>query len=307
MSRYGTDKPDLRFGMELVELSDALRETEFRVFRGTIDGGGVVKGLNAGKRELPRSELDGLISEAQELGAKGLVWAFREGDGWRSPTAKFLTAEELATLNAELGAEEGDLLLIVADEPAVANQVLGTLRTPPRRALGRDPGGLERVLLGRRLAAARVERGGGPVDAAAPSVHLLRGRARRGRAGRDPRPRLRHRLERHRDRRRLDPDQRRRRAGARARPARDRRRAEAEARFGFLLEALRFGAPPHGGIAYGDRPDLRARGRNRLDPRRDRLPEDRLRRRSADRRAGAGRRAPAPRARDHGRGAPLRQ
>src|SRR4029079_9895573 len=111
MSKYGTDKPDLRFGMELVELSDALRETEFRVFRGTIDGGGVVKGLNAGKRELPRSELDGLIAEAQELGAKGLVGACREGDGWRSPTAKFLTAEELARLNEALGAAEGDLLL----------------------------------------------------------------------------------------------------------------------------------------------------------------------------------------------------
>ena len=66
---------------------------------------------------MPRSELDGLISRAQELGAKGLVWAFREGDGWRSPTAKFLSAEELAGLNARLGAEEGDLLLLVADQP----------------------------------------------------------------------------------------------------------------------------------------------------------------------------------------------
>ena len=69
--------------------------TEFKVFRSVIDGGGVVRGLNAGRRELPRSELDGLISRAQELGAKGLVWAFREGDGWRSPTAKFLSDEEL--------------------------------------------------------------------------------------------------------------------------------------------------------------------------------------------------------------------
>ena len=65
---------------------------------------------------MPRSELDGLISRAQELGAKGLVWAFREGDGWRSPTAKFLSEAELADLNQRLGAEEGDLLLLVADQ-----------------------------------------------------------------------------------------------------------------------------------------------------------------------------------------------
>jgi aspartyl-tRNA synthetase len=128
ISRFGTDRPDLRFGLELVDLSDALRETEFKVFRSVLEGGGAIRGLNAGRRELPRSELDGLISRAQELGAKGLVWAFREGDGWRSPTAKFLSAEELADLNQRLGAEEGDLLLLVADKPAVTNTVLGQMR-----------------------------------------------------------------------------------------------------------------------------------------------------------------------------------
>jgi aspartyl-tRNA synthetase len=128
MSRYGTDRPDLRFGMELIDVSDALRATEFKVFAGTIEGGGVVKGLNAGQRDLPRSALDGLISRAQELGARGLVWAFREGEGWRSPTAKFLSAEELRAVNAALGAEEGDLLLLVADDAAVANAVLGQMR-----------------------------------------------------------------------------------------------------------------------------------------------------------------------------------
>src|SRR5882757_3289242 len=128
IARFGTDRPDLRFGLELVDLSDALRETEFKVFRSVLEGGGAIRGINAGRRELPRSELDGLISRAQELGAKGLVWAFREGDGWRSPTAKFLTAEELAELNRRLGAEEGDLLLLVADTPAVTNAVLGQMR-----------------------------------------------------------------------------------------------------------------------------------------------------------------------------------
>jgi aspartyl-tRNA synthetase len=128
MSRYGTDRPDTRFAMELVDVSEALRGTEFKVFGGTIAGGGVVKGLNAGRRDLPRSALDGLIGRAQELGAKGLVWAFREGEGWRSPTAKFMSAEELRSVNEALEADEGDLMLLVADDAAVANAVLGQLR-----------------------------------------------------------------------------------------------------------------------------------------------------------------------------------
>src|SRR3954452_25578802 len=128
MGRFGTDRPDLRFGLELVDLGEALRETEFKVFRSVLEGGGAIRGINAGRRELPRSELDGLISRAQELGAKGLVWAFREGEGWRSPTAKFLSEAELADLNQRLEADEGDLLLVVADKPKVANAVLGQLR-----------------------------------------------------------------------------------------------------------------------------------------------------------------------------------
>ena len=135
MGRFGTDRPDLRFGLELVDLGDALRETEFKVFRSVLDGGGSIRGINAGRREMPRSELDGLISRAQELGAKGLVWAFREGDGWRSPTAKFLSEAELADLNQRLGAEEGDLLLLVADQRAVTDAVLGQMRHRPGGAL----------------------------------------------------------------------------------------------------------------------------------------------------------------------------
>src|SRR4051812_11823544 len=145
-SRYGTDRPDLRFGMELVDVSDALRGTEFKVFAGTIGDGGVVKGVNAGKREMPRSALDGLIGRAQELGAKGLVWAFREGDGWRSPTAKFLSADELSALNKRLGAEEGDLLLVVADKPKVANAVLGQLRLDLAAEFGLIPDGSDDLL-----------------------------------------------------------------------------------------------------------------------------------------------------------------
>ena len=250
MSRFGTDKPDTRFGMELVELSELLGETEFRVFRGTLDGGGVVKGLNCGARELPRSELDGLISEAQALGAKGLVWAFREGDGWRSPTAKFLTAEELAGLNAALDASEGDLLLVVADQPAVANAVLGALRRRLAERWGEIPAEAHSLcwIVDWPLFEWNPE-----VSRWNPLHHPFTSFEGD-----------------------LDPDDP---GAARARAydlvwngweigggsirisdAGEQLRVlallgidsgEAEARFGFLLEALRFGAPPHGGIAYG--------------------------------------------------------
>src|SRR4029453_10598485 len=84
ISRYGTDKPDLRFGLELRELTDVFRESEFNAFPPAIEGGAVGRGLNARPQELSRGELDGIMNEAIDLGAKGLVWAVVEGDGWRS-------------------------------------------------------------------------------------------------------------------------------------------------------------------------------------------------------------------------------
>ncbi len=249
ISRYGTDRPDTRFGLELTDLSDILAGTEFKVFASVIGSGGTVRGLNAGKQEMPRSALDGLISRAQELGAKGLVWAFREGDGWRSPTAKFLSAEELSALNERLGAEEGDLLLVVADKPRVANTVLAQLRLELAAEFGLIAEGSEDLLwiVDWPLMEANEEGGFDPLHHpfTAPADDF------------DP----------------ADP------GGARALAydlvwngqemgggsirisdavlqgkvfaALGIDAAEAEARFGFLLEALRFGAPPHGGIAYG--------------------------------------------------------
>jgi aspartyl-tRNA synthetase len=248
MSRYGTDRPDTRFGMELVDVSAALRGSEFKVFAGTIEGGGTVKGLNAGRRDLPRSALDALIDRAQELGAKGLVWAFREGDGWRSPTAKFLSAEELRSVNAALGAEEGDLVLLVADDAAVASAVLGALR----------------LELGERFDLRHGEEFVWIVD-----WPMFGWSAEESRW--DP---LHHPFTAPDGE--FDPD----------RPGEARARAydivwngqemgggsirisdtavqeqvfrvigigeqDARNRFGFLLDALRYGAPPHGGIAYG--------------------------------------------------------
>ena len=296
IGRFGTDRPDLRFGLELADLSDLLAETEFKVFAGALEGGGVVKGLNAGARELPRSALDGLIERARELGAKGLVWAFREGAGWRSPTAKFLSEAELAALNERLGAEEGDLLLVVADAPGDCQLRPRAASARPGRALRADRRLAERLLLDRPVAALRVERRRGALGPAAPSVHRARGRPRPGRPRCRPRAGLRPRLERPGARGRLDPYLRRRPPAARARGDRDRRgRGAGALRLPARRAPLRRAAPRrHRVRARPHRPAHRGRG---LDPRRDRLPEGRLRRRPADRRAGAGGRRPAARAR----------
>jgi aspartyl-tRNA synthetase len=250
MDRFGTDRPDLRFGLELVDLGDALRGTEFKVFRSVLEGGGSIRGINVGRREMPRSELDGLISRAQELGAKGLVWAFREGDGWRSPTAKFLSEAELADLNGRLGAEEGDLLLLVADKRPVTDAVLGQLRLDLAERFDLIAEGDDRLVWivdwplmewnegekrwdalhhpftapagefdpenpgAARALAYDVVWNGQELGGGSIRIHDAEMQeAVFGALGIDPET------------------------------ARD--------RFGFLLEALRYGAPPHGGIAYG--------------------------------------------------------
>ena len=137
IARFGTDRPDMRFGMEIRDLGDALRGTEFKVFRGVLEGGGVVRGINAGAHELSRAELDRLIEFAQGQGAGGLVWAYvEEGGGWRSPVAKFLSEQERHAVAAALEASPGDLLLLVADEAGVAAQTLGALRLELAGRLG---------------------------------------------------------------------------------------------------------------------------------------------------------------------------
>jgi aspartyl-tRNA synthetase len=250
MDRFGTDRPDMRFGLELVDLEEPLAQTEFKVFRSVIDSGEAVRGLNAGRRELPRSELDGLISRAQELGAKGLVWAFREGDGWRSPTAKFLSEEELRGLNERLDAGEGDLLLLVADERRVADAVLGQMRVDLAERFGLIDEDEDRLVwivewplmewnagedrwdpLHHPFTAPAgefdPER---PGDARALAYDLVwNGQEMGGGSIRIHRADVQQKV-----------------FAALGIDA-----AEAESRFGFLLEALRYGAPPHGGIAYG--------------------------------------------------------
>jgi len=245
IARYGTDRPDLRFGLEIHDVSDHLRGTEFKAFRGVLDGGGVVRGFNVGPRETPRKELDELTELAQRTGAKGLVWAFVQAGGvWRSPIAKFLADEEMQAISSQLGASEGDLLLAVADDARVAAEVLGTLRlrlgepdtsrhslvwivdfpafewnagesrwdalhhpfTAPVGDLD-DPGSLRSRAYD--LVLDGTEIGGGSIR-----IHDVA-------------------------------------VQRRVLEILGMSEEEAQARFGFLLDALRYGAPPHGGIAFG--------------------------------------------------------
>lgn len=139
MDRFGTDKPDLRFRMEIVNLDDAFAATEFKAFAGVLAGGGTVRGINGGQLGLARSGLDALVSRAQDLGAKGLVWMVVEEDGsLRSPVAKFLSEAELDTVKGALGGQPGDTLLIVADTVKVVRNVLGELRLHLGRPEGND-------------------------------------------------------------------------------------------------------------------------------------------------------------------------
>jgi aspartyl-tRNA synthetase len=240
MLRYGSDRPDRRLGVEIVDVTDIFRSSEFKVFSGAP----VIRAMKA-TGEFPRSRFDALTDTAQQLGAKGLAWAVVENEGaWRSPIAKFLSDDEIARANEALKASEGDAVLIVADTPDVAARVLGALRpdvgqepeghdifwvtdfpafewnederrwdpmhhpfTSPAGDLDADPGSW-------RSRAYDVvfdgwELGGGSIRISDPEVQQKVFDA----IG-------------------IGPD-------------------EAEERFGFLLQALRYGAPPHGGIAFG--------------------------------------------------------
>ncbi len=137
MARYGTDKPDLRFGMEMVDLTDLLAQSAFQVFSKAAAAGGQIKGIRVPDcGDYSRRQLDELTEFARRYGAKGLVWLIRTGEGVRSPVAKFLTPEETDGVVARLGLEPGDLGLVVADQPAVVAQVLGQLRLEMGRRLG---------------------------------------------------------------------------------------------------------------------------------------------------------------------------
>jgi len=135
--RFGLDKPDLRFGLELIDVSDIVAEAEFKAFAHVVRAGGQVKALNAkGCIDLSRKEIDDLTEFVAIYKAKGLAWIKIRPDAWQSPIAKFFTDAEKASLAQRLGAEPGDLVFFVADQPAVVNECLGHLRNHLGHKLG---------------------------------------------------------------------------------------------------------------------------------------------------------------------------
>ena len=248
VGRFGSDRPDTRFGLELKDLGTAVAGSEFKVFSGVLESGGVVRGINAGARELSRADLDALTELAKQHGAKGLVWSFVEPEGWRSPIAKFLSEQEIAAINSRLEASQGDLLLIVADQATTAGQALGALRLELGRRFGLIPEGRHDILWVVEFPMFMWHPEEERWDAehhpfTAPSGDLddpanllsrsydlvLDGNEIGGGSIRIHRRDVQQRVF---ELIGMSPD-------------------EAQARFGFLLDALRYGAPPHGGIAMG--------------------------------------------------------
>jgi aspartyl-tRNA synthetase len=248
VSRYGIDRPDTRFGLELHDLGEALAGTEFKVFADALRSGGVVRGINAGQRELPRSDLDALTELAKQHGAKGLVWAFVQEEGWRSPIAKFLSPSEIEAINRRLDASSGDVLLIVADEVTTVGQALSALRMELGRRFDLIPKDRHDILWVVEFPAFFWDADAERWDAAhhpftAPSGDMndpanlssraydlvLDGSEIGGGSIRINQLEIQERVF---ELLGIGPE-------------------EARSRFGFFLDALRYGAPPHGGIAMG--------------------------------------------------------
>ena len=248
MERFGSDKPDIRFGMELVELTGVFADTGFRAFQAPC-----VKGIRVpGGADLSRNRLDDLTEQCKQWGAKGLVWMKVEDDGINSPVAKFLSNEEIDALRSTLEAEVGDLLLIVADERRTVSHVLGLVRLE----LGRPPvteGGLHFLWVVDFPLFEGLDDAGNPIPAHHPFT-------------------MPHEED-------LDALERGDLLDVRSRAydlvlngwelgsgsVRIHRREiqeqifailgigaeESQAKFGFLLDAFRYGAPPHAGFAFG--------------------------------------------------------
>jgi aspartyl-tRNA synthetase len=248
MDRFGTDKPDIRIGAEIVDLSDLFGSSGFGVFKDALAGGGTVRGIDVGPVEWSRARADALTERVKELGAKGLVWMVVEEDGsLRSPVAKFLQEPELTGVKQALGAVPGDVILIAADRWKLVVEVLGTLRNDLLRPEGHEelaflwvidfplfeegedgsitfshhpftaPASLDQMRDDPKAAISRaydavlngVELGSGSVRIHDPTVQRQVFKI-------------------------LGIDS-----------------ATAERRFGWFLEALRYGTPPHAGFAFG--------------------------------------------------------
>jgi aspartyl-tRNA synthetase len=250
--RFGSDRPDTRFGLEIRDVSGALRGSDFKVFESVLASGGVVRAINAGPHEMSRSELEGLNEIVQRYGGKAVAWAYVEGDGsWRSPIAKFFSPGRIEAASEVLHAQGGDLLLFVADRARVTANALGGLRLELGQRFGLIPPDRHDVLWivdfpmfeydedeGRWQALHHpftaplgdLHGEGGPGSLRSRAYDLVvDGSEIGGGSIRIHTPAVQERVF---DILGLDEE-------------------EAQARFGFLLDALRYGAPPHGGIAMG--------------------------------------------------------
>jgi len=255
LDRFGLDRPDTRFGLELKDITDLVMDSEFRQFREVVDQGGIVKALNGpGLSKLSRKDLDGLIDLAGVYGARGLAWVKIQSDGaWQSPLSKFFPAGARAAINGRLEAQEGDLLLFVADVPLVASTAMGQVRlhlAEKESLIPEDTFNLVWVTdfpmleydneAGRFSAMhhpftapkeedlALLETDPGQVRARAYDL-VLNGTEIGGGSIRINRRDIQQQVF---QALKIGVD-------------------EAEEKFGFLLEALEYGAPPHGGVAFG--------------------------------------------------------
>jgi aspartyl-tRNA synthetase len=255
LMRYGSDRPDTRFGLEIHDVGDLLRGSEFKVFEGVLAAGGVVRALNAGPRELSRAEQDGLSEIVQRHGAKAVAPIYAGDGGWRGNLAKFFSEQAIASVNRRLDASDGDLLLFVADRASVAAPALGALRLELGERFGLIDGSRHDVLwlrdfpmfewseterrftaMHHPFTAPAPAAGAAALDFSDPGALLSRGYdlvcdgvELGGGSIRINTPELQREVFK----------------------VIGLSEEEAQARFGFLLDALRYGAPPHGGIALG--------------------------------------------------------
>lgn len=254
MARFGIDKPDLRFGMELLDVSEQAADCAFSVFSGTVAKGGQVKALCVeGGAAMSRKQIDGATDVAKRYGAKGLAWCKVGGEGWTGPIAKFFDADAQAGFNAATGANEGDLLLFVADKPSVVANALGNLRNHVARLRDLIPEGAFEFLWVTDFPLLEYDEdddrfyamhhpftsphpddmekmGSDPGNVRAVAYDLvLNGSELGGGSIRIHNQDIQQKMF----------------------EALGIGEEEAEQKFGFLLNALRHGAPPHGGIALG--------------------------------------------------------
>jgi aspartyl-tRNA synthetase len=254
MQRYGTDRPDTRFSLELVDLTDVLRGCGFKVFSSAIESGGSIKAINAkGCAGFSRKDLDDLTEYAGRFGARGMAWIKIKEDEWQSPITKFFSGDEISSIGRALDAEPGDLILFGADQTATVNQVLSELRLELGRRLDLIPENTydflwitEFPLVEYDMEAKRYEALHHPFTAPREDhLHLLdsdlllvrsraydlvlNGNEIGGGSIRIHRKDVQEKV-----------------FGALGIGL-----DEAQEKFGFLLRALELGAPPHGGIAFG--------------------------------------------------------